>query len=157
MPGSISTGATTYFFNLGDLHLTAPSSLQILRSSHSAFSSVGLLIGAASRNTVGEPGKRAHIAALYINYDEYRARTLVLKNQPASSSSSTVAAAEGERLEDSGEAVAEVPVSSPSTPRNAPRAIPRTIPPLIPSHDIPRGIIHAIQSAFSYTLMLVVM
>ncbi|KIM52595.1 hypothetical protein SCLCIDRAFT_140776 [Scleroderma citrinum Foug A] len=84
-----------------------------------------------------------------------RARTLVLKNQPASSS--TVSAAGGENLEDSREAVIEVPVARPSQPRNAPCAIPRTIPPLIPSHDIPRGIIHAIQSALSYTLMLIVM
>lgn len=86
-----------------------------------------------------------------------RARALVLKVQPASSSSSTVPTAEGEKSEGFEEAVVEVPVSSPSEPRNVPRAIPRTIPPLIPSHDIPRGIIHAIQSAFSYTLMLIVM
>lgn len=115
-----------------------------------------MLIGAASKNSVGEPGKRAHIAALYINGDEDRARALVLKVQPASSSS-TVPTAEGEKPEGSEEAVVEVPVSSPSEPRNVPRAIPRTIPPLILSHDIPRGIIHAIQSAFSYTLMLIVM
>lgn len=33
----------------------------------------------------------------------------------------------------------------------------RLFPPFPPSHDIPRGAIHAIQSTFSYTLMLAVM
>ncbi|KAF9243797.1 Ctr copper transporter family-domain-containing protein [Melanogaster broomeanus] len=36
-------------------------------------------------------------------------------------------------------------------------AYPRNIPPFIPSHDIPRGMIQAVQSAFSFTLMLAVM
>lgn len=33
----------------------------------------------------------------------------------------------------------------------------RLVPPFTPSHDIPRGIIQAIQSTFSYALMLAVM
>ena len=33
----------------------------------------------------------------------------------------------------------------------------RFAPPFIPSHDIPRGGIHFVQSTFSYTLMLAVM
>ncbi|KIJ68748.1 hypothetical protein HYDPIDRAFT_173400 [Hydnomerulius pinastri MD-312] len=37
------------------------------------------------------------------------------------------------------------------------RTNPRLIPPFIPSHDIPRGIIQAFQSTFSYALMLAVM
>ncbi|KAI6133338.1 Ctr copper transporter [Pisolithus croceorrhizus] len=44
---------------------------------------------------------------------------------------------------------------SSSTPDHAKSEGP--IPPFIPSHDIPRGIIHAIQTAFSYILMLIVM
>lgn len=31
------------------------------------------------------------------------------------------------------------------------------IPPFTPSHDIPRGVIQAIQSTFSYALMLAIM
>ncbi|KAG1766465.1 Ctr copper transporter [Suillus occidentalis] len=34
---------------------------------------------------------------------------------------------------------------------------PRLVPPFIPMHDIPRGIFQAVQSLFSYTLMLAVM
>lgn len=33
----------------------------------------------------------------------------------------------------------------------------RLVPPFTPSHDIPRGVIEAIQSTFSYGLMLAVM
>lgn len=33
----------------------------------------------------------------------------------------------------------------------------RLVPPFTPSHDIPRGLIQAAQSTFSYALMLVVM
>jgi copper transporter 1 len=31
------------------------------------------------------------------------------------------------------------------------------VPPFVPSHDIPRGVIQAMQSTFSYAFMLVVM
>jgi copper transporter 1 len=37
------------------------------------------------------------------------------------------------------------------------RSRPRLVPPFIPMHDIPRGVFQAVQSLFSYTLMLVVM
>jgi copper transporter 1 len=33
----------------------------------------------------------------------------------------------------------------------------RRIPPFVPSHDIPRGVIQAMQSTFSYAFMLAVM
>ncbi|KAI5991498.1 Ctr copper transporter [Pisolithus albus] len=62
------------------------------------------------------------------------------------------------KVGDAGESVEEVPVSDSSHDvKTASRPTLRSIPPFIPSHDIPRGIIHAIQTAFSYTLMLIVM
>ena len=33
----------------------------------------------------------------------------------------------------------------------------RLVPPFVPSHDIPRGVIQAMQSTFSYALMLAIM
>ena len=86
----------------------------------------------------------------------HRARALVLKNRSASSPPTTPAA-EGGKFEGSGEGVAEVPASNQTAQRDARRATPRLISPFILSHDIPRGTLHAIQSAFSYTLMLVIM
>lgn len=73
------------------------------------------------------------------------------------SSSPTTPAAEGGALEGSGEVVAEVPASNQTEQPDARRATPRLVPPFIPLHDIPRGILHAIQTVFSYTLMLVIM
>ncbi|TFK88567.1 hypothetical protein K466DRAFT_66691 [Polyporus arcularius HHB13444] len=37
------------------------------------------------------------------------------------------------------------------------RRSPRTIPPFIPSHDVPRGVLFALQALLYYALMLAVM
>ena len=42
-------------------------------------------------------------------------------------------------------------------PSLVPKLRPRTIPPFVVSHDIPRGILHAFQSAIGFLLMLAVM
>lgn len=89
--------------------------------------------------------------------DHWRTRTLALLSKlptrTLSSSTSDHAKADG-----AGESVEEVPASDSSHDvKTVSRPILRSIPPFIPSHDIPRGIIHAIQTAFSYTLMLIVM
>lgn len=44
-----------------------------------------------------------------------------------------------------------------SNPPGSIRSVSRVIPPFIISHDIPRGMIHALQSTFTYAQMLVVM
>jgi hypothetical protein len=46
--------------------------------------------------------------------------------------------------------------SLPTTPATI-RSSPRLVPPFIPMHDITRGIFQAVQSLFSYALMLAVM
>ncbi|KAL4068342.1 Ctr copper transporter family-domain-containing protein [Scleroderma yunnanense] len=88
-----------------------------------------------------------------------RARTLILKTRSVLPSSSTVSPTAGSKLEGSGKGETEMPATNnpPCELRNVIRATPRRVPPLIPSHDIPRGIVHAVQSAFSYILMLIVM
>jgi hypothetical protein len=43
------------------------------------------------------------------------------------------------------------------TTSNAVRIRPRLVPPFIPMHDIPRGILHGVQSLLSYILMLAIM
>ncbi|KAH6917629.1 copper transporter [Coprinopsis sp. MPI-PUGE-AT-0042] len=42
-------------------------------------------------------------------------------------------------------------------PSLVPKLRPRTIPPFVVSHDIPRGILHAFQSAIGFLLMLATM
>lgn len=59
-------------------------------------------------------------------------------------------------LSDKIDAIEEGLSSLPTTPVTA-RSHPRLVPPFIPLHDITRGIFQAVQSLFSYTLMLAVM
>lgn len=89
--------------------------------------------------------------------DHWRTRALAsLSKQPACTPASS-APARGKAV-GTGESVGEaLSTDSPHDTKNISRTALRSIPPFAPSHDIPRGIIHAIQMAFSYILMLIVM
>ncbi|KAF9229663.1 hypothetical protein BS17DRAFT_771761 [Gyrodon lividus] len=91
-----------------------------------------------------------------------RALGLVLKHHSASRlQSSNGAEADKVKSQDPGDVISiaeEALQTNESSGTVAPvRMSPRLIPPFIPSHDIPRGIIQAIQTTFSYALMLAVM
>ncbi|KAI6005081.1 Ctr copper transporter [Pisolithus orientalis] len=69
-----------------------------------------------------------------------------------------LSALDGGKAVGTGEVVGEVlSTDSPHDAKNISRATLRSIPPFVPFHDIPRGIIYAIQTASSYILMLTVM
>ncbi|KAG6328234.1 hypothetical protein ID866_10855 [Astraeus odoratus] len=92
---------------------------------------------------------------------EHRWRTkalaLVLSHQSANTMSSPSTQIEGGgKRQEHGDGIQEIR-SLPHGPRHASRSTLRLIPPFIPSHDITRGMVHVIQSAFTYALMLIVM
>ncbi|KAH7883903.1 Ctr copper transporter [Phlebopus sp. FC_14] len=96
-------------------------------------------------------------------YWRSRALALVLNRQPSGPPRSldSPAAVNDCKHGESSDMVAVVEEALPSTkPAGAKipiRSSARLIPPFIPSHDVPRGIIQAVQSMFSYVLMLAVM
>ena len=71
--------------------------------------------------------------------NERSARARVLGNQPESN---------GQRVE----GVTAVPDQQGASPTAV-----GLVPPFIPSHDIPRGVFHIVQTTMSYALMLVIM
>lgn len=89
--------------------------------------------------------------------DNWKTRTLVsLSKQPIPTLSSS--APDGGKVTSAGEIAEEPPTSDSSHGvKSISHATLRSIPPFIPSRDVPRGIMHAIQVAFSYILMLIVM
>ncbi len=104
-----------------------------------------------------------------LQYDPYlfqsgvASRALVLMAGPPSdvfchdsSSDSISEPSKTPTMSDGVEEVMARPVpSQPSAVRA--RRSPRTIPPFIPSHDVPRGVLFALQALLYYALMLAVM
>ncbi|KAG6334925.1 hypothetical protein ID866_4167 [Astraeus odoratus] len=80
-----------------------------------------------------------------------KALALVMKHQ------SRAPVIGGAKLHGHADCIEEVSSAGPRRRKGASRPAPRLIPPFIPSHDIIRGMMHVIQSAFTYALMLVVM
>lgn len=81
-----------------------------------------------------------------------RALALILQMQRTSTNVQYV----DDKAKDPSDAIEEGSSSLPITPARV-RNRQRLVPPFIPMHDITRGIFQAVQSLFSYTLMLAVM
>lgn len=89
--------------------------------------------------------------------DHWKTRTLALLSKQLARTPA-LSALDGGKAAGTGEVVGEVlSTDSPHDAKNISRTTLRSIPPFVPSHDIPRGIIYAIQTASSYILMLTVM
>lgn len=120
-------------------------------------SSNGAIIGASIAIFASGVLDRSLAAWRRSQEDHWRTRTLaLLSKQPAHALSSSVPH-RGKTIS-AREVVEETPRSDSSQDvRSTSYTILRSIPPFIPSHDIPRGIMHSIQTASSYVLMLIVM
>lgn len=88
-----------------------------------------------------------------VRHRSHRALALVTKHQPSNPVLPCTQAGSTEPKRVGTDECVEVG----SNPPGSIRSVSRVIPPFIISHDIPRGMIHALQSTFTYAQMLVVM
>ncbi|KAG1757900.1 Ctr copper transporter [Suillus lakei] len=82
-----------------------------------------------------------------------RALALILQKQRNPNDTQHV----GNKTKDPSDKIDVVEEAFPALSTTPVRSRPRLVPPFIPMHDIPRGIFQAVQSLFSYALMLAVM